>query len=63
MKGEEISDDKENILIILSAKCDKNKKLHSLKKVGTNKKTVIDIQLDSLPVKFKEKYVLVIMNL
>tara|TARA_B100000963_G_C22633635_1_gene676328 strand:+ start:1082 stop:4099 length:3018 start_codon:yes stop_codon:yes gene_type:complete len=57
MKGEEISDDKENILIILSAKCDKNKKLHSLKKVGTNKKTVIDIQLDSLPVKFKEKYV------
>ena len=57
MKGEGIYDKKGNILIILSAKCDKNRKLNSLKKVGTNNKTVIDIQLDSLPVKFQEKYV------
>ena len=32
MKGEDIYDKKGNILIILSAKCDKNRKLNSLKK-------------------------------
>ena len=55
MQGEDICNEKENTLIILSAKSDNNKKLNSLKKVGSNKKTVIDIQLDSLPAKFKNK--------
>ena len=47
----------EKTLIILSAKCDKNGKLNSLRKVGANENTVIDPQLQSLNIEFKNKYV------
>jgi len=47
----------EKTLIILSAKCDKNGKLNSLRKVGANENTVIDLQLQSLNIEFKNKYV------
>ena len=57
MSDDGILDLNENTLIILSARCDKNKELNSLRKVGANQNTVIDIQLESLKIKFNKKYV------
>ena len=47
----------EKTLIILSAKCDKNGNLNSLRKVGINDNSVIDLQLESLEIKFDQKFV------
>ena len=47
----------EKTLIILSAKCNKNGKINSLRKVGTNEKTVLDLQLESLEIDFDNKFV------
>ena len=57
MEADELDKEEENILIVLSAKCDKNGNLNSLKNVGSNNNSVIDIQLDSLKTKFQKKYV------
>ena len=57
MKAVEAYNNEENILIILSAKCNKNGELNSLRKVGSNQNTVLDIQIESLGIKFKKKYV------
>ena len=54
MKANELDKEEGNILIVLSAKCDKNGNLNSLKNVGSNNNNVIDIQLDSLKTKFKK---------
>ena len=54
---EAISDIMKKTLIILSAKCDKNGNLNSLRKVGINDKTVLDLQLESLEIKFDQKFV------
>ena len=47
----------EKTLIILSAKCNKNGEINSLRKVGTNENTVLDLQLESLEIEFDNKYV------
>ena len=57
MQGEEASNNKKNILIILSGKCDKKGNLNSLRKVGSNENTVLDIQIESLGIDFIQKYV------
>ena len=57
MEADELYKEKEDIVILLSAKCDKNGNLNSLRNVGSNKNSVIDIQLDSLQLKFQRKYV------
>ena len=57
MEADELDKEEGNILIVLSAKCDKNGNLNSLRNVGSNQNSVIDIQLDSLNSKFQKKYV------
>lgn len=62
MQKDNIEIEEKKILIILSAKCDKKGNLNSLRKVGSNEKTVIDLQLESLKTIFSEKFVVLGQN-
>ena len=57
MRKDDLEIESNKTLIILSAKCDKEGKLNSLRKVGSNEKKVIDLQLESLQIEFTKKYV------